>query len=67
MSEVGELAAVLGPGSVLLVQASTPAEARLIRERIAAAGGALHAVIGERARRVTIGIGVVKTIHHLVG
>ena len=40
MSEVGELAAVLGPGSVLLVQASTPAEARLIRERVAAAGGA---------------------------
>ena len=37
MSEVGELAAVLGPGSVLLVQASTPAEARLIRERVAAA------------------------------
>ena len=40
MSEVGELAAVLGPGSVLLVQASTPAELRLIRERVAAAGGA---------------------------
>jgi len=40
MSEVGELAAVLGPGSVLLVQASTPAEVRLIRERVAAAGGA---------------------------
>jgi glycerol-3-phosphate O-acyltransferase len=40
MSEVGELAAVLGPGSVLLVQASTSAEARLIRERVAAAGGA---------------------------
>jgi glycerol-3-phosphate O-acyltransferase len=40
MSEAGELAAVLGPGSVLLVQASTPAEARLIRERVAAAGGA---------------------------
>jgi len=40
MSEGGELAAVLGPGSVLLVQASTPAEARLIRERVAAAGGA---------------------------
>ena len=37
MSEVGELAAVLGPGSVLLVQASTPAETRLIRERVAAA------------------------------
>ena len=37
MSEVGELAAVLGPGSVLLVQASTPAEPRLIRERVAAA------------------------------
>jgi glycerol-3-phosphate O-acyltransferase len=37
MSEAGELAAVLGPGSVLLVQASTPAEARLIRERVAAA------------------------------
>ncbi|HME65450.1 MAG TPA: 1-acyl-sn-glycerol-3-phosphate acyltransferase, partial [Streptosporangiaceae bacterium] len=37
MSEVGELAAVLGPGSVLLVQASTPTEARLIRERVAAA------------------------------
>ena len=45
MSEVGELAAVLGPGSVLLVQASTPAEARLIRERIAAAGGADQPVV----------------------
>ena len=44
MSEVGELAAVLGPGSVLLVQASTPTEARLIRERVAAASRA-------RARR----------------
>jgi glycerol-3-phosphate O-acyltransferase len=40
MSEAGELAAVLGPGSVLLVQASTPAEAGLISERIAAAGAA---------------------------
>ena len=37
MSEVGELAAVLGPGSVLLVQASTPTEVRLIRERVAGA------------------------------
>jgi glycerol-3-phosphate O-acyltransferase len=37
MSEGGELAAVLGPGSVLLVQASTPTELRLIRERMAAA------------------------------
>ncbi|HLK75715.1 MAG TPA: glycerol-3-phosphate 1-O-acyltransferase [Streptosporangiaceae bacterium] len=36
MSEAGELASVLGPGSVLLVQASTPAEARLIRDRIPA-------------------------------
>jgi glycerol-3-phosphate O-acyltransferase len=40
MSEADELAAALGPGSVLLVQASTPAEAGLIRERVAAAGGA---------------------------
>ena len=45
MSESGELAAVLGPGSVLLVQASTPAEVRLIRERIAAAGGAAQPLI----------------------
>jgi glycerol-3-phosphate O-acyltransferase len=37
MSEGAELAAVLGPGSVLLVQASTPTELRLIRERMAAA------------------------------
>ncbi len=37
MSESAELAAVVGPGSVLLVQASTPTELRLIRERIAAA------------------------------
>src|SRR5579859_7469106 len=36
MSETGELASVLGPGSVLLVQASTPAEARLIRDRVPA-------------------------------
>jgi glycerol-3-phosphate O-acyltransferase len=40
MSEAGELAAVLGPGSVVLVQASTPVEERLIRERVAAAGAA---------------------------
>ena len=45
MSESDELAAVLGPGSVLLVQASTPAEVRLIRERIAAAGGAAQPLI----------------------
>jgi glycerol-3-phosphate O-acyltransferase len=37
VSEAGELAAALDSGSVLLVQASTPAEARLIRERVAAA------------------------------
>ncbi|HJY02146.1 MAG TPA: hypothetical protein VJ351_15145, partial [Streptosporangiaceae bacterium] len=37
MSEGAELAAVLGPGSVLLVQTSTPTELRLIRERMAAA------------------------------
>ena len=40
MSEAGELAAVLGPGSVVLVQASTPVEERLIRQRVAAAGAA---------------------------
>ena len=40
MSEVGELAALLDPGSVVLVQASTPTELRLIQERVAAAGGA---------------------------
>ena len=40
MSEAGELTAVLAAPSVLLVQASTPAEVRLIRERVAAAGGA---------------------------
>ena len=36
----GLLAEVAGqPGAVVLTQASTPTEARLIRERIAAAGG----------------------------
>jgi glycerol-3-phosphate O-acyltransferase len=37
VSEAGELAAVLDSGSVLLVQASTPAELRLIQQRVAAA------------------------------
>jgi glycerol-3-phosphate O-acyltransferase len=40
MSEQPDLADLLRGGSVLLMQASTPTEARLIRERIAAAGGA---------------------------
>ncbi|HXO23699.1 MAG TPA: glycerol-3-phosphate 1-O-acyltransferase [Streptosporangiaceae bacterium] len=40
MSEVSELAAALAAPSVLLVQASTPAEVRLISERVAAAGAA---------------------------
>ncbi len=46
MSEQPDLAELLAgrPGTVLLVQAATPTEARLIRERIAAAGGA-----GQRA------------------
>jgi glycerol-3-phosphate O-acyltransferase len=54
VSEVGELAAVLGPGSVLLVQASTPAELRLIRERVAAAGAAdqVTASLGSAAAEV---------------
>ena len=41
MSEQPDLAALLAdrPGTVLLVQAATPTEARLIRERISAAGG----------------------------
>jgi glycerol-3-phosphate O-acyltransferase len=46
MSEQPDLAELLAgrPGTVLLVQAATPTEARLIQERIAAAGGA-----GQRA------------------
>ena len=48
MSEQPDLASLLasGPeGPVLLVQASTPTEMRLIRERIAAAGGAEHPLV----------------------
>jgi glycerol-3-phosphate O-acyltransferase len=44
VTSAGDLAGLLGdvagrPGTVVLTQASTPTEARLIRERIAAAGG----------------------------
>ena len=39
MSEQPDLAGLLDGGAVPLMQASTPTEARLIRERIAAAGG----------------------------
>ncbi len=48
MSEQPDLASLLasGPeGPVLLIQASTPTEMRLIRERIAAAGGAEHTLV----------------------
>ena len=48
MSEQADLASLLasGPeGPVLLVQVSTPTEMRLIRERIAAAGGAEHPLV----------------------
>jgi glycerol-3-phosphate O-acyltransferase len=39
MSAEADLAGLLDPGTVLLTQADTPTEARLIRDRIAAAGG----------------------------
>ena len=44
MTSADDLAGLLAdgagqPGTVVLTQASTPTEARLIRERIAAAGG----------------------------
>jgi glycerol-3-phosphate O-acyltransferase len=39
MSEQPDLASLLADDPVLLVQASTPTEARLIQERVAAAGG----------------------------
>ena len=48
MSEQPDLASLLASrpeGAVLLVQASTPTELRLIRERIAAAGGAEHPLV----------------------
>ncbi len=48
MSEQPDLASLLASrpeGAVLLVQASTPTELRLIRERIAAAGGAEHLLV----------------------
>jgi glycerol-3-phosphate O-acyltransferase len=48
MSEQPDLTSLLasGPeGPVLLIQASTPTEMRLIRERIAAAGGAEHTLV----------------------
>jgi len=45
VSDLGELLADR-PGTVVLAQAATPTEARLIRERVAAAGGTDQSLVG---------------------